>query len=429
MVIVGSTRRVRPGTWVEAAVLLLFVLLVAATAGGVTASRFPDSATYLEVDLTGESGRLPVVPVLFALASNDGVRIGLQVIAAAASWGLLAVAVRRSTRTRLVGWLAMCSILVLPLAPALAEWNVAILSESLTISLSVATLATWSWWIRTRHLGWLVAATVVTTAFVLTRHLHIPIGAAIALGLLVAALRSKQGQARGWAAGVLLVACAVSGVLAVQNREIPRSNAVSILVDRIAERPAALRYFRDHGLPAFSDRQQDHIGDYLGNEEPFLGDRRLVRWVDDRFLSTYARFLASRPSYLLGDPLENTRRVVATPAGYGDPRRVLPSRTDALLYGWRSLQLLVIASAVAALAAARSRAFRRAPAALLGVAAIVTAAFWVWSVFLLSANELPRLGVPAGVMLRVGLLLVLTAAVDALAGPRVRDHWLARGAR
>jgi hypothetical protein len=101
---------------------------------------------------------------------------------------------------------------------------------------------------------------------------------------------------------------------------------------------------------------------------------------------------------------------------YAEPRRVLPGFLQAALWGTR---LWLLAMAVGSLGLwlfslrrGRPRRVEIVPWALLALSVI-----WSELVWNLSATELLRLSVPAGVALRLGLLMLGAFAADRLARP------------
>jgi hypothetical protein len=114
------------------------------------------------VSFTGHAPREWGVPLFNAMFSTDYARAVGQWTLGTVAWAILALAVAAYLQTLAAKAVAMLGILGLGLLRAVASWDFAILSESLSLSLGVLTLAFLLLWLRNRS-GWWLLATVMTS--------------------------------------------------------------------------------------------------------------------------------------------------------------------------------------------------------------------------------------------------------------------------
>jgi len=159
------------------------------------------------VSLTGHAPRLWGVPLFYAIFPTDEARAVAQWALGTVAWAALAWALWVCLRTLVVRVVAVAGVLVLALTPQVANWDFAILSESLSISLGVLVLALLLLWARTKSVWYLAGATTAAVWWTFTRTDARVFVVFLILGLAVVALRrsSRRRQALV-AAGVLVLA-------------------------------------------------------------------------------------------------------------------------------------------------------------------------------------------------------------------------------
>jgi hypothetical protein len=166
------------------------------------------------VSFIGDAPRPWGVPLFFALFPDDQSRAIGQWVVGTVAWALLAWTLYSLLRHPLAKVLSVGAILLLGLLRPVASWDFAILSESLSISLGVLTLALFLWWLRHRAWWTLAAMVLVAIWWMFTRVdifvLVLPLAAVLA----VLAWRNRDSpQARNAAlagGAVLAVAAAFS---------------------------------------------------------------------------------------------------------------------------------------------------------------------------------------------------------------------------
>ena len=136
----ASAARLSPLCRDLTAMIVVFAILRVVAVAGLTPLVGPDSKTYLDVDFLGRAYRLWTVPLLYNVLPGNHLRVGGQVLLGVVAWASLAVAAARACRDGRVARVAAVAILALGLSTPVTQWDLAILSESATVSLT--TLAT-----------------------------------------------------------------------------------------------------------------------------------------------------------------------------------------------------------------------------------------------------------------------------------------------
>lgn len=403
---------------------------------GMRGYRYVDSAEYGTVDLTGRSRRPWATPLLYALVDHDPVReVRVQALVGVVAWTFLAWAAAAWFPKGPARLVVAGSLAALGLTTSVTNWDAAILSESLAISLTVALLAAWLELARRRTPGAAVAVGLVTVPWLFVRQSLLPTAALVALAAAIAAVATwtRHGRWRvvaGLAVGLVLL----TGLAAAsydRNQEVVRTNLAVIIVGRLGQDPEHLAWLRDHGMP--EPPALDHPTTFdpatVGDDPPF------ARWLERDGRSTYARFLLAHPWWTLtaplpdltgerpsyGDPPE-TRLALLSPAdAYGRVRPVLPEPVEQVLFdpGATGTVLGALAVVVVWSGVRRRRAGRRWAVPVATIAISVASLVIGWHGAL---PELNRLAIVAAVALRVGLIVQLgLLAVDERALRRPAD--------
>ena len=152
----------------------------AAAVWGRTPARFPDTAGYLVFDPFTPSSRLWPVTLAYWLVRNDAARVVLQVIAGTVAWAWLAAVLSRESR--FPGTVRIVTLL-LGVVPQVSRYDLAVLSESLSVSLGVALVAATVDLARRPRPGARWAWTAVFVTFAMARQQHLPLLFVAALAL------------------------------------------------------------------------------------------------------------------------------------------------------------------------------------------------------------------------------------------------------
>jgi hypothetical protein len=204
-----------------------------------------DSFSYLgRFSLTGE--RLPVVPGLYALLGRDlRLIIVVQCLLAALCWGALALEALRAF-PRPSCYVAYGATLLAMASLYVSQWNVALLSDSLSLSLLVLLLSLLSRWVR--GAGSLASVVIVALLWALTRNTNGYLIVLVGVGSLIAALIWSRrpsyliASVLGIAAGGFAIWSSGRGGLWLQPFD-------HIMAERILTDPAKVSWFKAHGMP------------------------------------------------------------------------------------------------------------------------------------------------------------------------------------
>ncbi len=103
--------------------------------------NYPDSHTYLPISFLGHAQRLWTVPLFYFFGGNAAGRVALQTIFGVICWITLAVQIGRVIETSAIRLVAQVVVLLIGLTAPVLQWNRIVLSESITISLTVLVFA------------------------------------------------------------------------------------------------------------------------------------------------------------------------------------------------------------------------------------------------------------------------------------------------
>lgn len=396
---------------------------------GAEPRAFSDTAGYLRVSRRALASpgfwlaaRPFGVPLVYKAAGRDPRSIAaVQWALSVTAWGVLAVVAARRLRCAGLRPLALASLLAFGAVRAVAQWDAALLSESLALSLTallvaaglrLATEFTWR--------GALLAG-AAAGALVGTRPVY---GSALLLvaGLLAAMAVMGGGRRRatlGVAGG--LAALGLAGVLLGQARERWLFPSLNVLAQRILPREERLAHLAARGMPvnaALLRRSGQWASGGAFLRDPELDAFR--RWWRAHGRSAYAGLLLAHPAAAMADPFRDRARLLAPrldgyePAGF---TAALPAAVEAVvypgtpgaLYAWGGAVLLLAAVAIGR--RGRPEAVWLVPALLLASAGPFAGLIWH-----ADAMEVERHALPVAVQLRLGLLLLFWLSLDRLLG-------------
>lgn len=408
-------------TWGTYTVMVAVYALVRYWANaGHSPARFPDSLGYQTVRFFGTSERLWAVPFLYSLAHNDFQRVVLQIAVGVAAWAYLAWVLASVSRFRVS---AMTVVFVVGLTPQVIRYDLAILSESLGISLAVVAVATTVHLSRTRsqtvRFAW--CTSVVLVGF--TRPIHLLVIFTITLYYVATYLLSRRNRRK--ASTIAFGLLSVWGVMQLQgNQSESTLNFYTILQQRICADSSQYAWFTARGMPdipgvcnargyAYAFEMKNTVGEILQlpeGQQPLksmiVGDVELATWVRDHGWNTYLQYVFAHPGTvvtLLRKHATHTLDATSQQFLPTDSRTVLPYQ---LVNPWWLWATLGVACSV--MGARHSRLIRMLTASA-GLLAVVYT-----GTLLTSAVEIQRHAATSSVLLRV---LVLVSIAAATAGP------------
>lgn len=389
------------------------------------------------LSFTGHAPRLWGTPLFYLLFSNDAARVTAQWTLSTIAWALLAWVVWHRLRTMLARVLAALGILALALQPEVANWDFALLSESLTISLGVLTLALLIWWLATGHRAVLVALVVAAFYWTFIRPEIRVMVACVALALAARALRRRERRWSGTAAVVVLIAgmgwvtlitptmSKTFGERATNGLALEQATLTYRLRFDVMPDPDVLAVYEDRlGMP--------HCAAAVNNSRlpgwrmstfvlAYQSCPNLVAWGDRNATSSTYRFAFAAPR-LYYDQI--ARKLPAELAGgvRATGTQVLPRQVDQLFFvhphqvlprlGVAFGSALALGLVVLLTGLAQPRQQRLVLLTGIGTALVCLASAVVDVTF--AAGEADRFGIQEAIGLRVALIVMVVAAVDAI---------------
>lgn len=396
---------------------------------GQRAFIYFDSIDYETLDFSGGSRRPWVTPLLYSITDDASWRILLQALLGIVCWSVLAVQAGALAKDGRVQAGLVAAVLGLSLTTTVTNWDTAMLSESLALSLTALLLGSLLHLARVRSraaVGFVLGAWLL---WIFCRQSHL-----VLAGLGIVAVLVVLGV--GWVrqrrvdrllaalGGGLLVLTSLAALSYGQNTEIVQFNLAQVLGNRVFTDPSKLAWFVDHGMP-----QPDGTapGAAVGVEQ-LLADRAFERWIETDARATYARYLLADPWNTVTAPLDS---LMSSPAPFGDPERqdeallggpepygvsreVIPGAIEDLLFDPGRAGAVVFALVVV-LALTGRRWSSRGPDGRWSVPLILLVLQWpaLTAVWHASTAELGRLALPSVVVIRVALLVQIALLVDA----------------
>jgi len=410
-----------PWSWAPWIILAMLVGRLIAVAG-LRAYQYVDSAEYARIDFSGQWRRPWATPVLYWLLGHDPRHeLWGQAVVGAICWSVLALAAAPWFRRRVVQITVVVAIMALGLTTSVTNWDAAVLSESLAISLTALVMAAWLTLVRRRTPGAAAFVLLATLPWLYVRQSLLPTAWMVVAAAVVGALVVKRPEARRLLAATAAGLVLLTGIATAsynRNQEVVHTNVAVIIANRIAPVPARLRWFRAHGMPVPTTGGYDAV--------EMEKDPKFTPWLDAKGRSAYTSFLISHPWYALTAPLPDlvgVRQSYADPVvrhdtmlspgdAYGSTRPVIPEIVEQTLFdpGATGAILTALFAAVAWSIGRRRWAWRgwALPLTVIGIAVASLIAGWHGA-----TPELPRLAIVAALMLRIALILQFAFLVEA----------------
>jgi hypothetical protein len=300
-------------TWIVIGCYTAARLLLAVPRGPIDT---PDTIGYREGgSFIGGSVRPWVLPWLFKLTPGDYATIVAQTVFSALAFMVLAAAVAAQMRSHQVRVAVLAIIPLLGTTQRITTWDAALLTESLTVSLTAALVATLIWWPRLP--GWVLVG--VVTLWLHLRDSHAMLGLLVVPLLVYLAVRHRRRAV----AVCLVVVLAWAMVASQRDRQIEAHNVIANVAFRISYDPDRIGWFRDHGMP---DSTAFEIADTIDRQHGLRDDPVFQKWAETDGVGVYLRYLAEHPSSAFGairylfadDPLIGESMVDQTFHPYAD---------------------------------------------------------------------------------------------------------------
>jgi len=414
---------------------------------------FPDSHTYLTISFLGHADRLWTVPVVYFFGGSSAGRVILQTLIGIGCWIALAVQLGRVLRTRTIRLVSQALVLLLSLSPPIFQWNRFVLSESLTISVTVLLLAAALALVRRMDVRALAAFLVVATLWTFARQVQAFVVASLVIPFLLLAWRLPRVRRLALVGGIGIAVIGIWATLtALQTSQIsPAGVAVTnpsevqfagIIEYRAGTNPGELSYFRNHGLPLTSALKLPPPFTRLGQPvnvyqfaDPFAeyrlaDDPKFKQWAEGNGEHVYLKYLITHPSTTVIQPILHATQLMAMNPDYISTPG-FPSWLSTVVYGNLSSiaapnspsgapkssdpfyvgLLFGVGTLLFCIAAARHRLTRVIWVAVVALSFVAVWAIAIWST---AATDLARVFIETAVLFHVSIIVLIAAALDSL---------------
>ncbi len=403
-----------------------------------------DSASYL-TNPSLNSGRLPVVPAVFALMTHDLRAIGIaQTLVGAFCWCLLLSEIARCTQ-RVVRLLALGSVVVIACSTYVVQWYAAILSDSISISLLVLVVGLLARWQRLRASAWpLVAACVLWAMTRPTNAYTVCIAAVILMPVALAKYRKELPKV----ACVLIVSLA--GIYLAGRGQLWQEPFLHSITERVLPSPSLRGWFAGHGMPVTPALTRlsgpfTHSSGTALVHSPALHSFR--SWMDRSGKTVFVEFMATHIGWVLHGTFSRHEELPPTLIAYyggGVARPWYPAPLRNLFLSDRQLELLVLVGAAVFGCAARAarRTLRPARDAVLLWGSVIVLGFVTLAIDWAGDSwEVGRHSVDGTIIVALAAVMLLTGlgsnpsppraveSVDSSRGEPYRDSGTSRNRR
>lgn len=404
----SASRRTGVDRFAIAAVVLFAVVRCAAVIGRPVV-EFIDTDGYRDVSFIGNAYRPWGYPLVLWFAGGPGSVATIQVVVGIASFTLLAVTIAGQIDNPPVRRSILVLVLLIGVHPRTTGWDLALLTESLTISLTCVLLAAWIKSADNRRWAWVFAVTFVFWLFLRDAHVFLAIPV-VAFGV----WRWRQSAL----SATLVMATLWAGWVSVSDQRIEIGNALAN-VGWHAPEDGATEWFIDRGMP-----KPELFNDLIawGRIRAMWESDEARTWLEDEGAGIWVEYLLTHPSRLIAPATEWTS--LNDPVQFTDPRDPLSIRSR-----WpgphRIMAMSTLGAALAVLLAVRSAGWdRRLGTPLFLLASVVPHHFMVSHAVPI---ETPRHGMLMTLTLVLGIIWVTSLSVNALLagrrdGPRKRSE-------
>jgi hypothetical protein len=400
-----------------------------------TGSYIPSKGTQV-FSLLGHSPRPWGVPLLFSVLPTNETRALAVWFIGTVAWALLAYALWITLHSRVGKILGAAAILGLALTPAVVRWDFAIGSEALSVTLGILSLALLMIWARTRSRTAFIAMIVAAFWWTFTRQDLLPIIAILLLTLIWYAWRVPEVRKTALV-GAAVLALGLGWILAIQpdieqgyaqwgGSHYTLSNATFLYRLRLVILPdpqMRSAYFTDFQMPHCAPAEQIARGAAWRTglfQSSVRQCPRLVAWMNENAASVAYKYALKHPKHYAAVTADLAPSMLAGPAGgqyVNHVPAVMPSQVAVVAWPGKQLVLPIVAAVTLLVVAAGAmfRLFRRriwlytAGFALVAVSLASTLAGLMYT-----AGEYARFGIQEAIGLRIGLIFLVIATIDAL---------------
>jgi hypothetical protein len=387
------------------------------------------------VSFTGHAPRLWGVPLFYAAFPDDWWRAAGQWALGTIAWAGLAWALWSVLRRPVARLLGAATVLFLALLDDVGNLDFVILTESLTVSLGVLSLAGLVRWLATGSRSALAVMTLATFWWTFTRP-DIRVYTVFLLATLAGVIWRWPARRAGAvvAAGALVVAiawCSVITPVASANfgrwgsTGLPQNEElfVSRLRIDVYPYPEIKAVFTDRlGMPACAAADDAATGewDVVGFAEAYRTCPDLVAWGDAHMTTAFYEYARAAPGLYLRMTVDMVA-VCLTGGTYAEVPAVIPEPIQRLAFPGRPWTLpvtfgLLALALVAALAVGGWHRHRLLIATAVGTAAACTLSVIAGVV---AVGAFWRFGIQEAIGIRIAIIMLAAVAVDG---------WLARRA-
>jgi len=417
-------------------------------------SFFPDSSSYVDVSRLGPfdpsfwSAERPVgVPlVLWLTGGNHRVFFLLQTVLFAVSVAYLCSVVLKVITPRWLAWMTTAVIASLCVHPRFGLWHLEILSESLSLSLSILVVATWLQFARVPTRRQFAYGITAIIAWMSMRDVHIVSGLVIAGTLVIGTVTCRTWTLRRTAlVGSAMLAIFASYVLIAQgssNRNLyPLINNIG---ERVLPNDELLRTFTARGMPVDEALLERSGDDTWSDDQAFLRSAELApfrTWAEDHGQRALLTSLVVDATYWIdttGDVLHSSLPLDFSEYDRHSTSERLPTRLFWIQGPRTSAQFAVWGlAALVSLGIVLGASHRREPAhesignlrKRAGIVAVVGFVAAVADLFVSASGDSVEVQRHVlGSILRLSLLAVVTAALGASTVVHLLMHHL-RGSK
>ena len=372
---------------------------------------------YKAVGAFGDTGLDARLSAEAAVPRAEPVLPAAQTAFSLLAFTMLAFACARTAHTRAGRRLLFALPLAASLAPLVAKWNQAVMSESLSVSLFAFFVAAWFLYFH-RPSWWALAAVAASAAcWAAVRDTNY---VTVAMIVPIAALAGVGGRRKSAALCIALIA-AFALANAVESRSDRRLfSFYNIVGQRILPHPDRVDFFASAGdmptSPALAERSGKRASD---DGLAFFTDVRLERfreWSATRATTAYMQFLLAHPFYSLASPTAEIDGTFLSRIGWAV--HVDWSSPDGPLSPWAAaaLRWAVLlgygAAILSAFALWRRGRFRETPWLLVPLGMALLSLPQLWIAWLGDAMDYLRHGLTAVLSFLLGGLLLSAAMVD-----------------
>lgn len=389
-----------------------------------------DSADYVDAASSGllsperlVGSRPALMPLLLSAASLDPQRFARwQALLASVAWGLLAAAVASVAVRPGAKAVGAISIAVVSLTWPVSIWDQQILTESLALTTLVLAIAAGIWFVRTPTPTTATLLVAAAGGVLASRDsLAIPV-ALVGVVLLLVAVRREGGRRRLLVlTGAYLLALTFLFAGAARHGERNLQPLEHVYAVRVLPYPDRVAWFAERGMPQATELAAiPKATDPVQGFAPFTPVPKIEQWapwrawLEGEGQLALARYALAHPGFVFQEPLARPERVFNNAGGL-DGYRPVDQRDVPIVGSFATIDTAVVV--VAALTAGFVLALlgdRRHPLVVVGAILALTAAPHGLAVWHLDGMESARHLLVPGVQLRIGTILLVTAALDAV---------------